>query len=131
MIIFNTIKPKLRLLLTALTIFFSNSTFAGVGDVYFCEMTQFINIKDHEINNYYLEKFKFKRDSNQILFGDEDNYFVNYTMTISYSSGEMFDGYKMIDDSIFGQISYFEGDFVYSRSDYNEGTMVTAICSIF
>ena len=94
-------------------------------------MTQFINIKDHEINNYYLEKFKFKRDSNQILFGDEDNYFVNYSMTISYSSGEMFDGYKMIDDSIFGQISYFEGDFVYSRSDYNEGTMVTAICSIF
>ena len=52
-------------------------------------------------------------------------------MTISYSSGEMFDGYKMIDDSIFGQITYFEGDFVYSRSDYNEGTMVTAICSIF
>ena len=112
-------------------LFFSSPVFAGIGDVYYCEMTQFTNIKNHELNNYYLEKFKFKRDPNQIIFGDEDNYFINYSMSVGYSSGEMFDGYKLIDDSIYGQFSYIDGDFVYSRSDLNEGTMITAICSAF
>ena len=131
MITFNKNKHNIKLLFTILMMLFSKSIFAGIGDVYYCEMTQLTNIKNHEINNYKLQKFKFKRDLNQIIFGDEDNYFVNYSMTIGYSLGERFDGHKLIDDSIYGQFSYDDGDFVYSRSDYNEGTMITAICSVF
>ena len=115
----------------AFMILFSNSLFAGIGDVYYCEMTQFTGINDHETNNYYLEKFKFKRDLNQITFGNDDNFFTNYSMTVSYNSGELFDGYELIEGSIFGQFSYFEGNFIYSRSDYNEGTLISAIFSLF
>ena len=131
MTIYNKIKFNIRQLLIACMILFSNSLSAGIGDVYYCEMTQFTGIKDHETNNYYLEKFKFKRDLNQITFGNDDNFFTNYSMTVSYNSGELFDGYELIEGSIFGQFSYFDGNFIYSRSDYNEGTLISAICSLF
>ena len=59
--------------------------FSGVGDVYFCEMTQLMGIyPDGSTTKYYLEKFKFKREQDKIIFGNEDNFFVGMEMNITF-----------------------------------------------
>ena len=47
MIASNKNKNIIKLLSTILMMLFSKSIFAGIGDVYYCEMTQFTGIKDH------------------------------------------------------------------------------------
>jgi len=54
----------------------STQGFAKVGDVYYCEMTQAIELKEGRLINYIPQKFKFTIDSdNMIKFGLDSNYF--------------------------------------------------------
>ena len=51
-------------------------SFAKVGDVYYCEMTQAIELKEGKLVNYIPQKFKFTIESdNKIRFGLDTNYF--------------------------------------------------------
>ena len=64
----------MRFLLVIAFLVFPSIGFSGVGDVYFCESTKFIDLKNGEVINYTNEKFKFKRTSNELIFGSEDSY---------------------------------------------------------
>ena len=73
----------------------STNSFAKVGDVYYCEMTQAIELKEGRLINYIPQKFKFTIDSdNMIRFGLDANYFKGSTFeVIEFSNnGELFYG---------------------------------------
>ena len=56
----------------------------GVGDVYYCDMKNFIEIVGtHKIKKFKLENFKFKWEENQINFGNDDNNFRGVILTIN------------------------------------------------
>ena len=115
-------------------IFFLLSTqgFAKVGDVYYCEMTQAIELKEGRLINYIPQKFKFTIDSdNMIKFGLDSNYFRGSTFdVIEFSNnGEQFYG---------DNFKYSYGDFYFAEVfrwpstdvDTLTATAVSATCSI-
>ena len=115
-------------------IFFLLSThsFAKVGDVYYCEMTQAIELKEGKLINYIPQKFKFTIDSdNMIRFGLDANYFKGSTFeVIEFSNnGEQFYG---------DNFEYSYGDFYFAKVfrwpstdvDTLTATAVSATCAI-
>ena len=115
-------------------IFFLLSThsFAKVGDVYYCEMTQAIELKEGRLINYIPQKFKFTIDSdNKIRFGLDANYFKGSTFeVIEFSNnGEQFYGDNF--EYSYGDF-YFADLFRWSSTDVDTltATAVSATCSI-
>ena len=103
-----------------------SKTHGAVGDVYFCEMDQFAETKKGKIQNYVLEKFKFKRSKNKIVFGNEENTFKGYSMEVLFSTGEFFSG-----GNEYVRFHYDEGYFHFARADMDGAQMMSAKCSIF
>ena len=112
--------------------FLSNQGFAKVGDVYYCEMTQAIELKEGRLINYIPQKFKFTIDSDNIIrFGLDSNYFRGSTFkVIEFSdNGEQFYGENF---------EYSYGDFYFAEVfrwtlaevDTLTATAVSATCSI-
>ena len=107
-------------------------SFAKVGDVYYCEMTQAIELKEGKLINYIPQKFKFTIESDNILrFGLDANYFRGSTFkVIEFSNnGEQFYG---------DNFKYSYGDFYFAEVfrwtltevDTLTATAVSATCSI-
>ena len=112
--------------------FLSTQSFAKVGDVYYCEMTQAIELKEGKLINYVPQKFKFTIDSdNMIRFGLDANYFKGSTFeVIEFSeNGEQFYG---------NNFEYSYGDFYFAKVfrwsstevDALTATAVSATCAI-
>ena len=79
-----TIMKKL-LGIVVLGLLFSNTGHAS-NDVYFCEMTKIIEMRDGKVEIFNNEKFKFKREKDHIKFGSEKNIFENLKMGWYYLS---------------------------------------------
>jgi len=112
--------------------FLSTQGFAKVGDVYYCEMTQAIELKEGKLINYIPQKFKFTIDSDNIIrFGLDANYFKGSTFeVIEFSNnGEQFYG---------DNFEYSYGDFYFAKVfrwastevDTLTATAVSATCAI-
>ena len=112
--------------------FLSAQGFAKVGDVYYCERTQAIELKEGRLINYIPQKFKFTIDSDNIIrFGLDDNYFKGSTFeVIQFSNnGEQFYG---------DNVEYSYGDFYFAEVfrwpstdvDTLTATAVSATCAI-
>ena len=69
--------------------------FSKVGDLYYCEMTQAIEIKEGKLINYIPQKFKFRVVQEDLIqFGSDSNYFSGLELKIIDFSenGEQFYG---------------------------------------
>jgi len=121
-----------KTLLILLLSFLSAQGFAKVGDVYYCEMTQAIELKEGRLINYIPQKFKFTIDSDNIIrFGLDANYFKGSTFeVIEFSNnGEQFYG---------DNFEYSYGDFYFAKVfrwastevDTLTATAVSAACAI-
>ena len=121
-------KTLLILILTLLSI----QSFAKVGDVYYCEMTQAIELKEGKLINYIPQKFKFTIESENIIsFGLDTNYFRGSAFKIIEFSdnGEQFYG---------DNFEYSYGDFYFAEVfrwpstevDKLTATAVSATCAI-
>ena len=115
-------------------IFFLLSThsFAKVGDVYYCEMTQAIELKEGKLINYIPQKFKFTIESdNMIRFGLDANYFRGSAFeVIEFSdNGEQFYGDNF--EYSYGNF-YFAEVFRWASTDVDTltATAVSATCAI-
>ena len=109
----------------------STNSFAKVGDVYYCEMTQAIELKEGRLINYIPQKFKFTIDSdNMIRFGLDANYFRGSAFeVIEFSNnGEQFYGDNF--EYSYGNF-YFADVFRWpSTDDALTATAVSATCAI-
>ena len=110
----------------------STHSFAKVGDVYFCEMTQAIELKEGKLINYIPQKFKFTIESDNIIrFGLDTNYFRGSAFEVIESSnnGEQFygDNFKYS----YGNF-YFAEVFRWTSTEVDTltATAVSATCSI-
>ena len=112
--------------------FLSTQGFAKVGDVYYCEMTQAIELKEGKLINYIPQKFKFTIESENIIrFGLDTNYFRGSAFeVIEYSNnGEQFYGHNF---------EYSYGDFYFAEVfrlvstdvDTLTATAVSSTCAI-
>jgi len=121
-----------KTLLILFLFFLSTQGFAKVGDVYYCEMTQAIELKEGRLINYIPQKFKFTIDSDNIIrFGLDANYFKGSTFeVIEFSNnGEQFYG---------DNFEYSYGDFYFAEVfrwpstdvDTLTATAVSATCAI-
>lgn len=71
------------------------SAFSEVGDLYYCEMTQAIEIKEGKLIQYIPQKFKFRVVNQDLIqFGSDSNYFSGLELKIIDFSenGEQFYG---------------------------------------
>ena len=118
----------MRFLLVVAFLVFPSVGFSGMGDVYFCESTRHIGLKDGEVSNYRNEKFKFKRSSNGLIFGSEDGYFkdVKFPLKIYDGGGDLF-GYRTKYTLFF----YEDGIFTMSQVTYQDVTSMIGKCSVF
>jgi hypothetical protein len=121
-----------KTLLVFIFFLLSNQSFSKVGDVYFCEMTQAIELKEGKLINYIPQKFKFTIESDNIIrFGLDTNYFRGSAFeVIEFSNnGEQFYG---------DNFNYSYGDFYFAEVfrwastevDTLTATAVSATCSI-
>ena len=121
-----------KTLLVLIFILLSTQSFAKVGDIYYCEMTQAIELKEGKLINYIPQKFKFTIESDNIIrFGLDTNYFKGSTFdVIEFSNnGEQFYG---------DNFKYSYGDFYFAEVfrwtstevDTLTATAVSATCSI-
>jgi len=110
----------------------STNSFAKVGDVYYCEMTQAIELKEGKLINYIPQKFKFTIDSENIIrFGLDANYFKGSAFEIIEFSnnGEQFYGDNF--EYSYGDF-YFADVFRWLSTDIDAltATAVSATCAI-
>ena len=122
-------KKKLLILIIPLL---SIQSFAKVGDVYYCEMTQAIELKEGKLINYIPQKFKFTIESgNMIRFGLDANYFKGSAFeVIEFSNnGEQFYGDNF--EYSYGNF-YFAEVFRWASTEVDTltATAVSATCSI-
>ena len=121
-----------KTLLILFLFFLSTQGFAKVGDVYYCEMTQAIELKEGKLINYIPQKFKFTIDSdNMIRFGLDANYFRGSAFkVIEFSdNGEQFYGDNF--EYSYGDF-YFAEVFRWLSTDVDKltATAVSATCAI-
>ena len=126
----NEIMKKISLIL--FLFFLSNQGFTKVGDVYYCEMTQAIELKEGKLINYIPQKFKFTIESENIIrFGLDDNYFKGSAFkVIEFSdNGEQFYGDNF--EYSYGNF-YFAEVFRWISTDVDKltATAVSATCAI-
>jgi hypothetical protein len=110
----------------------STQGFAKAGDVYYCEMTQAIELKEGKLINYIPQKFKFTIDSdNMIRFGLDSNYFRGSAFKVIefFDNGEQFYGDNF--EYSYGDF-YFADLFRWSSTDVDTltATAVSATCAI-
>ena len=108
------------------------SAFSEVGDLYYCEMTQAVEIKEGKLINYIPQKFKFRIiKSDLIEFGQEANYFSGLELKVLEfaSNGEEFYGENF--EYSYGSF-YFADVFRRLSGGINKltATMVSAECAV-
>ena len=128
----NTNQIMKKTLIILFLSFLSTQGFAKVGDVYYCEMTQAIELKEGRLINYIPQKFKFTIDSdNMIRFGLDTNYFRGSAFeVIEFSNnGEQFYGDNF--EYSYGDF-YFAEVFRWPSTDVGAltATAVSATCAI-
>ena len=128
----NTNQIMKKTLIILLLSFLLTQGFAKVGDVYYCEMTQAIELKEGRLINYIPQKFKFTIDSdNMIRFGLDANYFKGSIFeVIDFSNnGEQFYGDNF--EYSYGNF-YFADVFRWPSTDVDvlTATAVSATCAI-
>jgi len=121
-----------KTLLTLIFFLLSTQVFAKVGDVYYCEMTQAIELKEGKLINYIPQKFKFTIESENIIrFGLDANYFRGSAFeVIEFSeNGEQFYGDNF--EYSYGNF-YFAEVFrwISTNVDKLTATAVSATCAI-
>jgi ABC-type branched-subunit amino acid transport system substrate-binding protein len=105
--------------------------FSKVGDLYYCEMTQAIEIKEGKLIKYIPQKFKFRIVNKDLIqFGADSNYFSGTELKIIDFSenGEQFYGDNF--EFSFGSF-YFAEVFRWPSDDIDTltATAVSAECS--
>ena len=108
------------------------SVLSEVGDLYYCEMTQAVEIKEGKLINYIPQKFKFRIiKSDLIEFGQEANYFSGLELKVLEfaSNGEEFYGENF--EYSYGSF-YFADVFRRLSGGINKltATMVSAECAV-
>ena len=108
------------------------SAFSEVGDLYYCEMTQAVEIKEGKLINYIPQKFKFRIiKSDLIEFGQEANYFSGLELKVLEfaSNGEEFYGENF--EYSYGSF-YFADVFRQLSGGINKltATMLSAECAV-
>ena len=105
--------------------------YSKVGDLYYCEMTQAIEIKEGKLINYIPQKFKFRVvEEDLIQFGTDANYFsgIEFKIIDFAENGEQFYGDNF--EFSFGSF-YFAEVFRWpsENGDTLTATAVSAECS--
>ena len=131
MVLSNKVKMKKIFLLILLSLA-PLSVLSEVGDLYYCEMTQAVEIKKGKLINYIPQKFKFRIIKKDLIeFGQEANYFSGLELKVlEYSSnGEQFYGENF--EYSFGSF-YFADVFRWPSEDMTNltATMLSAECSV-
>ena len=108
------------------------SVLSEVGDLYYCEMTQAVEIKEGKLINYIPQKFKFRIiKSDLIEFGQEANYFSGLELKVLEfaSNGEEFYGENF--EYAYGSF-YFADVFRRPSGGINKltATMLSAECAV-
>ena len=121
-----------KTLLILIFFLLSTHSFAKVGDIYYCEMTQAIELKEGKLVNYIPQKFKFTIESDNIIsFGLDANYFRGSAFeVIEFSNnGEQFYGDNF--EYSYGNF-YFAEVFRWASTDVDTltATAVSATCAI-
>jgi hypothetical protein len=119
-----------KLLITLLLI--SPFSFADWGDVYYCQMTTFLDVSlEGEKTNYKLEKFKFKLDKtkNAMVFGKQ-GYFEHVESELikdsNWPSLEIWHA-----ENKYSRLYFKKGRFVYALVGITEVTSISADCENF
>ena len=123
----------MRILLIIAFLLFPSIGFSGMGDVYFCESTKLIELKDGEVTEYKNEKFKFKRTSNGLIFGSEDSYFKNLELTSKgFDVGtELFSYTDNVAGETYMIFNHEKGIFSVSQVMYQKVVSIIGQCSVF
>ena len=108
------------------------SVLSEVGDLYYCEMTQAVEIKEGKLINYIPQKFKFRIiKSDLIEFGQEANYFSGLELKVLEfaPNGEEFYGENF--EYSHGSF-YFADVFRWPSENINKltATMLSAECAV-
>jgi hypothetical protein len=118
-----------NILLTLLLI--SPLSFADWGDVYYCQMTNYVAVSlDGEKTNYKRETFKLKldKDKNAMVFAGS-HYFSGTVIPIVIDSSS-FDTW--VSQSEYNRASIRKGKFLFTANHYTIGvTVISADCDKF
>ena len=102
---------------------------AGVGDVYYCQSNQFVQIGSGKTQNFSNIQFTIKLRKNEIVWGEGE-----------FNGGEVWDLVESTrdlfvasDTNLFGYFYYFKGKFAYSSylMLYDETLVIHGKCDTF
>ncbi len=121
----------MKILIAIFFLFSFNSLIAAEDDVYFCieehRIGYFPDDDDNTFVKYQLEKYKFKRTSNMLIFNNSNGFFDDYELDLTYSSGEIFHaGNEGLD-----VLKYSDGKYYYSMVSSDGILSIAGTCTIF
>ena len=122
----------MRVLLIIIFLFFPKIVFGGIGDVYYCETSEYLNLKNGKLNRYKDVKFKFKRTSKKLAFkSNTKSFYQDFTLEeINYDKKEVFSFQR--DFAMYKTIfTYNKGSFHFSVLTKEDISAAVGTCSIF
>ena len=112
-------------------IFIFNSTaFAKIGEVYFCTTDLIMNLNEGKYTSFKNETFKFKRNKNNITFGN-GGYFDKTIIPNVVNDYNPVEAFHYIGDKLASVLFYNKGRFIYSQSNFDSTYDINATFSIF
>ena len=117
----------MKTLLTLFVLFCSSSVVADVGDVYYCETIQIVQVQINDVVEYPNYKFKFKRYEKKIEFG-EGGYFDNHSLPVVYSYADFFTGNYETNETFIYKDNYFLHSLISVENKVNS---IIAKCDVF
>ena len=118
-----------RILLTAMFLTLFAHT-ASAEAVFFCNGTNFVEIKNNELSKYKTQNFKFSVNEKFVKFGS-GGYFADTIMPTSYWLSEDF----WTAANTISITKMHKGQFMYAASKYEDdgvaGLLITATCDKF
>ena len=102
---------------------------ADVGDVYYCQSSKIVMIKEGSVEEFSAQQFNFKRNEKELVFG-KGGYFSETIKPLTHSIDEWFRGN---DELSGGYIDYRDGKFGYASYNFVEDRtlVIMASCDTF
>ena len=108
-------------------VLFGSISMAGVGDVYYCDMTNFVLNKNHKIQRFETQKFKFKWNKSQMKFS-KGGYFEDVSIKIIWEVDNM-DMFEASENGM--NLMFKKGEFFFSQTGFDQVMSVSAKCDKF
>jgi hypothetical protein len=104
-------------------------SYGKIGDVYYCEAS-FMTVENGKLERFKPQKFKFKKNANDLTFGTGTGYFNKQKFTGKVKDWDSQEVFRYVERNA-AVLVYNKGDFYFTTVTYDTIVVSYGKCSVF